>query len=62
KGGLIPSHTTGNPDVVEGKKYKEVKFSKFTIQKLSAKDNSKVAGAKFKLFADKTNADNCSKA
>ncbi|MFU0574100.1 SpaH/EbpB family LPXTG-anchored major pilin [Gardnerella vaginalis] len=62
KGGLIPSHTTGNPDVVTGKKYEEVKFSKFTIQKLSAKDNSKVAGAKFKLFADKTNADNCSKA
>ena len=62
KGGLIPSHTTGNPDVVTGKKYKEVKFSKFTIQKLSAKDKSKVTGAKFKLFADKTNADNCSKA
>lgn len=62
KGGLIPSHETGTPDVVEGKKYKEVKFSKFTIQKLSAKDKSKVTGAKFKLFADKTNADNCSKA
>lgn len=62
KGGLIPSHTTGDPDVVTGKKYKEVKFSKFTIQKLSAKDKSKVTGAKFKLFADKTNADNCSKA
>lgn len=62
KGGLIPSHEGKTPDVVEGKKYKEVKFSKFTIQKLSAKDNSKVTGAKFKLFADKTNADNCSKA
>lgn len=62
KGGLIPSHEGKTPDVVEGKKYEEVKFSKFTIQKLSAKDNSKVAGAKFKLFADKTNADNCSKA
>ena len=62
KGGLIPSHTTGNPDVVEGKVYKEVKFSKFTIQKLSAKDNSKVTGAKFKLFADETSANTCSQA
>lgn len=62
KGGLIPSHEGKTPDVVTGKKYKEVKFSKFTIQKLSAKDKSKVTGAKFKLFADKTNADNCSKA
>ena len=62
KGGLIPSHEGTTPDVVTGKDKAEVKFSKFTIQKLSAKDNSKVTGAKFKLFADKTNADNCSKA
>ncbi|PNS43240.1 SpaH/EbpB family LPXTG-anchored major pilin [Gardnerella vaginalis] len=62
KGGLIPSHEGKTPDVVTGKDKAEVKFSKFTIQKLSAKDNSKVTGAKFKLFADKTNADNCSKA
>lgn len=64
KGGLIPSHTTGNPDVVEGKKYEEVNFSTFTIQKLSAKDKKPITtgSAKFKLFADKTNADNCSKA
>lgn len=64
KGGLIPSHTTGDPGVVTGKKYKEVKFSKFTIQKLSAKDKKPITtgSAKFKLFADKTNADNCSKA
>ena len=62
KGGLIPSHSTGNPDVVTGKKYKEVNFSKFTIQKLSAKDKSKVTGAKFKLFADETSANTCSQA
>lgn len=64
KGGLIPSHATGNPDVVEGKKYEEVNFSTFTIQKLSAKDKKPITtgSAKFKLFADKTNADNCSKA
>lgn len=64
KGGLIPSHEGKTPDVVEGKKYKEVKFSKFTIQKLSAKDNKPITtgSAKFKLFADKTKADNCSKA
>lgn len=62
KGGLIPSHEKGNPDVVEGKKYEEVKFSKFTIQKLSAKDNSKVTGAKFKLFATQDDANKCSKA
>lgn len=64
KGGLIPSHTTGNPDVVEGKKYKEVKFSKFTIQKLSAKDKKPITtgSAKFKLFADETSANTCSQA
>lgn len=62
KGGLIPSHEGKTPDVVEGKKYKEVKFSKFTIQKLSAKDNSKVKGAKFKLFATQDDANKCSKA
>ncbi|WP_112928538.1 SpaH/EbpB family LPXTG-anchored major pilin [Gardnerella leopoldii] len=62
KGGLIPSHEGKTPDVVEGKKYKEVKFSKFTIQKLSAKDKSKVTGAKFKLFADETSANTCSQA
>lgn len=62
KGGLIPSHEGTTPDVVTGKDKAEVKFSTFTIQKISAKDNSKVTGAKFKLFADKTNADNCSKA
>ncbi|WP_421790117.1 LPXTG cell wall anchor domain-containing protein [Gardnerella sp. DNF01192] len=64
KGGLIPSHTTGNPDVVEGKVYKEVKFSKFTIQKLSAKDKKPITTgiAKFKLFADETSANTCSQA
>lgn len=64
KGGLIPSHTTGDPDVVEGKVYKEVKFSKFTIQKLSAKDKKPITtgSAKFKLFATQDDANKCSKA
>lgn len=64
KGGLIPSHEGKTPDVVEGKKYEEVKFSKFTIQKLSAKDKKPIttATAKFKLFADETSANTCSKA
>lgn len=64
KGGLIPSHEGKTPDVVTGKDKAEVKFSKFTIQKLSAKDKKPITtgSAKFKLFADKTNADNCSKA
>lgn len=64
KGGLIPSHEGKTPDVVEGKKYEEVKFSKFTIQKLSAKDKKPIttATAKFKLFADETSANTCSQA
>lgn len=64
KGGLIPSHSTGNPDVVTGKKYEEVKFSKFTIQKLSAKNKTPITtgSAKFKLFATQDDANKCSKA
>lgn len=64
KGGLIPSHEGKTPDVVEGKKYEEVKFSKFTIQKLSAKDKKPIttATAKFKLFADENSANTCSQA
>ena len=64
KGGLIPSHD-GNetPDVVTGEDNEKVDFSKFKIKKVSATSTSTpLPGAKFKLFADKTNADNCSKA
>lgn len=59
KGGLIPSHTTGNPDVVEGKKYKEVKFSKFKIKKVSSTDQSPLEGGKFVIFANKDDAQAC---
>lgn len=59
KGGLIPSHTTGNPDVVEGKVYKEVKFSKFKIKKVSSTDQSALEGGKFVIFANKTDAQAC---
>lgn len=59
KGGLIPSHTTGNPDVVEGKVYKEVKFSKFKIKKVSSTDQSALEGGKFVIFANKNDAQAC---
>lgn len=59
KGGLIPSHTTGNPDVVEGKKYKEVKFSKFKIKKVSSTDQSALEGGKFVIFANSNDAQAC---
>ena len=62
KGGLIPSYTTGNPDVVEGKKYKEVKFSKFKIKKVSSTDQSALEGGKFVIFANKTDAQACATA
>lgn len=62
KGGLIPSHTTGNPDVVEGKVYKEVKFSKFKIKKVSSTDQSALEGGKFVIFANKTDAQACATA
>ena len=62
KGGLIPSHTTGNPDVVEGKKYKEVKFSKFKIKKVSSTDQSALEGGKFVIFANKNDAQACATA
>lgn len=62
KGGLIPSHTTGNPDVVEGKVYKEVKFSKFKIKKVSSTDQSPLEGGKFVIFANKTDAQACATA
>ncbi|MFU0468640.1 SpaH/EbpB family LPXTG-anchored major pilin [Gardnerella vaginalis] len=64
KGGLIPSHEGTTPDVVTGKDKAEVKFSTFTIQKISAKDKTPIttATAKFKLFADETSANTCSQA
>ena len=64
KGGLIPSHADGdNPDVVTGEDNEKVEFSKFKITKVSATSAStKLKDAKFKLFADKTKAEECSKA
>ncbi len=62
KGGLIPSHETGTPDVVTGKEYKEVKFSKFKIKKVSSKDQSALEGGKFVLFANSTDAQACATA
>lgn len=59
KGGLIPSHTTGNPDVVEGKVYKKVEFSKFKIKKVSSMDQSPLEGGKFVIFANKNDAQAC---
>lgn len=59
KGGLIPSHTTGNPDVVEGKVYKKVEFSKFKIKKVSSTDQSPLEGGKFVIFANKNDAQAC---
>ena len=64
KGGLIPSHADGdNPDVVTGEDNEKVDFSKFKIKKVSATNpKTKLENAKFKLFADKTKAEECSKA
>lgn len=62
KGGLIPSHEGKTPDVVEGKKYKEVKFSKFKIKKVSSTDQSALEGGKFVIFANKTDAQACATA
>ncbi|MFU0512623.1 MULTISPECIES: SpaH/EbpB family LPXTG-anchored major pilin [Gardnerella] len=59
KGGLIPSHEGKTPDVVTGKKYKEVKFSKFKIKKVSSTDQSALEGGKFVIFANKTDAQAC---
>lgn len=63
KGGLIPSHDGDTPDVVTGEDNEKVDFSKFKIKKVSATSTSTpLPGAKFKLFADKTKAEECSKA
>lgn len=62
KGGLIPSHDGTTPDVVEGKKYKEVKFSKFKIKKVSSTDQSPLEGGKFVIFANKNDAQACATA
>lgn len=62
KGGLIPSHEKGNPDVVTGKKYKEVKFSKFKIKKVSSTDQSALEGGKFVIFANPNDAQACATA
>ena len=62
KGGLIPSHEGKTPDVVEGKKYKEVKFSKFKIKKVSSTDQSPLEGGKFVIFANKDDAQACATA
>lgn len=62
KGGLIPSHEGKTPDVVEGKKYKEVKFSKFKIKKVSSTDQSPLEGGKFVIFANSNDAQACATA
>lgn len=62
KGGSIPSHEGKTPDVVEGKKYKEVKFSKFKIKKVSSTDQSALEGGKFVIFANKADAQACATA
>lgn len=63
KGGLIPSHDGDTPDVVTGEDNEKVEFSKFKITKVSATEpKTKLPNAKFKLFADKTKAEECSKA
>lgn len=62
KGGLIPSHEGKTPDVVESKKYKEVKFSKFKIKKVSSTDQSALEGGKFVIFANKADAQACATA
>ena len=62
KGGLIPSHEGKTPDVVTGKKYKEVKFSKFKIKKVSSTDQSALEGGKFVIFANSNDAQACATA
>lgn len=62
KGGLIPSHEGKTPDVVTGKKYKEVKFSKFKIKKVSSTDQSPLEGGKFVIFANSNDAQACATA
>ena len=60
EGGIVPSHDTGTtPSEVKTKDNPKVDFATFQIKKVSSKDNSPLKDAKFRLFASKDAAQNC---
>ena len=60
EGGMVPSHGTGTtPSEVKTKDNPKVDFATFKIKKVSSKDNSPLKDAKFRLFASKDAAQNC---
>ncbi|MGW1446045.1 SpaH/EbpB family LPXTG-anchored major pilin [Gardnerella piotii] len=60
EGGMVPSHDTGTtPSEVKTKTNPKVDFATFQIKKVSSKDNSPLKDAKFRLFASKDAAQNC---
>lgn len=65
KYGFIPGHGDGtptpNPITPPNNMNPTVKFMKFEIKKVSAKDNTGLQGGMFKLFAKKTDAEACAK-
>lgn len=64
KASILPSHKPGStvPDEIPSDNPPSTDFATFKIKKVSSKDDSALGGAKFRLFAVKTDAEGCTNA
>jgi len=64
KASILPSHKPGStvPDEIPSDNPPSTEFATFKIKKVSSKDDSALGGAKFRLFAVKTEAQACTDA
>ena len=64
KASILPSHKPGStvPDEIPSDNPPSTEFATFKIKKVSSKDDSALGGAKFRLFAVKTDAEGCTNA
>ena len=64
KASILPSHKPGStvPDEIPSDNPPSTDFATFKIKKVSSKDDSALGGAKFRLFAVKTEAQACTDA
>ncbi len=64
KASILPSHKPGTtvPDEIPSDNPPSTDFATFKIKKVSSKDDSALGGAKFRLFAVKTDAEGCTNA
>ena len=64
KASILPSHKPGStvPDEIPSDNPPSTDFATFKIKKVSSKDDSALGGAKFRLFAVKSDAEGCTNA